>query len=877
MEGKIIMRRIIDNLENRNDNYILPFFWQHGESDEVLIEELERILECGIRAVCVESRPHPDFLGDKWWHDLDLIMDFARKNDMKVWVLDDDKFPTGHANGAYKNNPNLAKVYLAERHVDVIGPARDQGILVEPFVGKNGKLIAVIACPKPDTESLNISLEGAMDITDKVHDGVAYFDVPDGFYRVFVLYTTRSGGGRADYINLIDHNSVRVLVDTVYEAHYTRYSQDFGGAFAGFFSDEPELGNTPGYDFTEMLGKRDVKLPWSDELDMLMRELWAADFKRFLPALWYEGGEKTADIRYEYMENVTRLVESCFSQQLGDWCRERNVGYIGHIIEDDNAHGRLGCSIGHIYRAQTGQSMSGIDVVLLQIMPGFTETYHQWIASDRDGEFFHFGLARLGASIAQLDPAKQGRAMCEIFGAYGWAEGIRLMKWLTDHMLVRGINTYVPHAFSPSFPDRDCPPHFYARGNNPQFRFFASLMRYMNLMCHLMNGGSSDTEIAVLYHADAEWSTRATMLFQKPVRKLMDRQIESTIVSADYLMKADIEAGRFAINNLSFHTLVVPACTYLPESICSIIKRIASAGVDVIFIDKVPDKFSCQSLEPDSYTICPLNHLADHIVTKHEVVFRTDHYVPYLRSSRYAHDDGNIYMFFNEHITDEVDVNLTISNESASELLLYDAEQNEIIGAKKWNGVLHLQLAPGQAKTYIATNDSSSLYLSDFDKTWTTGSDDFLLIEETTIDPGWQVLTADASSYPVFIHERVINRGDQYINMNGPEGLPRFTGTIRYQGLVEMKYKPEERLILTIPEAGDALEIYINKHLVRRFLNPPFSVDITDYVVDGPNEIWIDTTNTLVWQMHDGQSTHMQLEPSGLLAAPLLRRYSKNK
>jgi hypothetical protein len=113
--------------------------------------------------------------------------------------------------------------------------------------------------------------------------------------------------------------------------------------------------------------------------------------------------------------------------------------------------------------------------------------------------------------------------------------------------------------------------------------------------------------------------------------------------------------------------------------------------------------------------------------------------------------------------------------------------------------------------------------------------------------------------------------------MNGPEGLPRFTGTIRYQGVVEMKYKPEERLVLTIPEAGDALEVYINKHLVRRFLNPPFSVDITDYVVDGSNELWIDTTNTLVWQMHDGQSTHMQLEPSGLLAAPLLRRYSKNK
>ncbi|MFR6327621.1 MAG: hypothetical protein ACLUOI_01455 [Eisenbergiella sp.] len=55
--------------------------------------------------------------------------------------------------------------------------------------------------------------------------------------------------------------------------------------------------------------------------------------------------------------------------------------------------------------------------------------------------------------------------MCEIFGNYGWAEGAQTMKWLTDFMLVRGINVFVPHAFSPKdFPDPDCPPHFYAHG-----------------------------------------------------------------------------------------------------------------------------------------------------------------------------------------------------------------------------------------------------------------------------------------------------------------------------------------------------------------------------------------------------------------------------
>lgn len=56
---------------------------------------MEKIFNCGIRAVCLESRPHPDFVGEGWWKDLDIIMEEARNRQMRVWVLDDSHFPTG--------------------------------------------------------------------------------------------------------------------------------------------------------------------------------------------------------------------------------------------------------------------------------------------------------------------------------------------------------------------------------------------------------------------------------------------------------------------------------------------------------------------------------------------------------------------------------------------------------------------------------------------------------------------------------------------------------------------------------------------------------------------------------------------------------------
>ena len=80
-------------------NYMVPFLWMHGEDEARLRETVKAIHESGIGALCVESRPHPDFLGAKWWQDMDVVLDECRRRGMEVWILDDEKFPTGYSAG----------------------------------------------------------------------------------------------------------------------------------------------------------------------------------------------------------------------------------------------------------------------------------------------------------------------------------------------------------------------------------------------------------------------------------------------------------------------------------------------------------------------------------------------------------------------------------------------------------------------------------------------------------------------------------------------------------------------------------------------------------------------------------------------------------
>ena len=93
---------------------IFPFLWMRGEEEAILRREIEKIAACGIRAVCVEARPHDDFCGPGWWHDMDIVLDEARRRQMQVWILDDKHFPTGYGGGRIRRLPAAVPVCEAD-------------------------------------------------------------------------------------------------------------------------------------------------------------------------------------------------------------------------------------------------------------------------------------------------------------------------------------------------------------------------------------------------------------------------------------------------------------------------------------------------------------------------------------------------------------------------------------------------------------------------------------------------------------------------------------------------------------------------------------------------------------------------------------------
>jgi hypothetical protein len=873
-----VTSRIKEVLQGEEANYILPFIWQRGEEEAVIREEMARIHASGIRAVCVEARPHPDFLGPQWWRDMDVIMEEARKRGMRVWVFDDDHFPTGHAVGKIEDAPaELRRVFLQEHYVDAIGPQKNASFLITPWFSDpfrsspaEGKTLvtAVAAARDPASDALT---GGFVDLTSCVQDDVLHWDIPEGYWRVFLLIASPTGGSerQKDYVNVLVAESVRVLIDTVYEAFHERYRNDFGHTFAGFFSDEPGFYNDrQSFDYESKLGKKGVDLPWRPDMLERLEAAFGQGYRKYLPLLWHDGGELTSAVRYTYMDVVSRLYAENFTQQIGDWCRSHQVEYIGHVLEDNGVHTRLGCGAGHFFRALWGQDMSGLDVVLWQLVPGFDEGPFASVAGDADGEFYHYGLAKLGSSLAHVDPKKKGRAMCEVFGAYGWREGLKLMKWLTDHMLVRGVNHFIPHAFSQAeFPDRDCPPHMYARGKNPQYRYYQELNRYTNRVSHLLSGGRHIASAAVLYHAEAEWSA-AWMPFHKPVKALMQSQIDCDVLPGDILIDAaTVSGGKLLVEAESFDCLIVPYSEALPEALLSRLAELAEQGLPLLFVDDLPTRSSERSGPGDA-----LRQLSTHSRVQSVPLGKVAHLVkemgffeievegeqPHLRHYHVQHSDLHIYMFFNEHPYHSVET--TVSLPARGRALVYDAFNNRLselnfveeLGDMRFS----LHLSPYESSVVVMGEEMQGIPVDNQYGTRPKQAAKALVVEGP-----WSIATATADRYPSF---DTLAQAEGLPDMSLPDALPAFSGTFRYETEFEWAYSAEI-VTLDLGELYETVEVWVNDQSAGVRICPPYCLDIGELVHPGKNTLVIEVTNTLANEQRDFFSRYAQQEPSGLL------------
>lgn len=851
------------------DNHVLPFLWLKGEERETITEYLEQIAGADIREVCLESRTHPEFCRDGWWADLRFIIGECKRLGLKIWLLDDAHFPTGYANGALAGedvDPALKKTVLKHRTVTVVGPQPSTVIKLGNLMDPTERFVGAATF---DAAGAPLDFELSVEQADGTPARLR-FDAPAGITTVELFVTSQKTGFRDEYINMVDADSCRALIDAVYEPTFEHLGDEFGCTILGFFTDEPGFMNEKGTALDDastssFIGRDDMALPWSDELARRLHEALGANWLIELRELWTRD-PAGARARHTYMDIATQLYRACFDEQIGDWCRERGVMHIGHVIEDKSCHTRLGQGAGHYFRAVAGQDMAGIDVVINQLAPGIDHGPYSYFHGAWNMEFFTYALAKLGSSAARLDPKKQGRCMAEVFGAFGWHEGLREMKWIADHMLVRGVNWFTPHAFSMApFPDWDCPPHFYAHGNNPQWPHFGQLMSYMNRTATLLSGGCATHPVAILYHADAEWAGSA-MPIERVAAELTRAQIDFDFVPAEAFedksrYKVSIADGLLGVNNCHYQAFVMPGATFIGAETAKAARYMTDAGVMVLAVDEVPDAFydSDGAVELGGLVAMPLADVARALASAGLQTVVADTPQPWLRALRYERAGETYVMLVNEHPRERIDCTVAFATGER----LCGTRLDPLNGTEPVAFDGALELAPFES-CFVVLEAGSEDAPGD-------GAIDADASLDLRIEGPWTVALSPAGSNGAFGEAQEL----EHLCDLTADLFTGTCGTYRYHASFELANDCADATI----DLGDVYEtatLTLDGRSLGTRICPPYRF-AADALSAGAHELTVDVINTLDHAIPDIFALTEPVAPSGILGPVTLCRQNLPK
>ena len=307
---------------------ILPFWFWNGEMDEKEMEwQMREYKSKGIPGFFIHGRfgEKIGYLSDTWFERTKFVVEKAKEIGIDVWIYDEMNWPSGTAERqVLKKYPHLKQKYLELVALNIDGPlftfleATD-----DRYVNTgNSKPIAAFGCTDKEFRT---SIEKLIDLTPNLSfNSVIPWEAPEGKWRL--LYFLEK---EVDYyIDTMNPESTNRFLEITHEGYKKAVGKDFGTIVPGFYTDEPAM-------HYYHVGMINHVIPWTAQMFKIFREKRGYDLKPFLPALYLDMGQKTAQIRYDFWRTLTEQYSETYYKRIRDWCEENGVLFTGHLLFEE--------------------------------------------------------------------------------------------------------------------------------------------------------------------------------------------------------------------------------------------------------------------------------------------------------------------------------------------------------------------------------------------------------------------------------------------------------------------------------------------------------------------------------------------------------------
>lgn len=521
--------------------------WNDLLDEEQVRTSLRELAGRGLKNLHVHPRPGlmTPYLSPDWFKLWDAALDEARKQGARLWIYDENSYPSGFAGG-----------WVPE----VMPESRGMGLSLTESAAAPTWTEDTVALFRVESDRAEMLTEHAK----------AAESSPAGRYVVAKRIQAKQTPwfGNRSYTNLLTPGVAQTFLELTFEPYRARYGAEFGALIAGVFTDEPQIRSTPG-------------LPWAHDLPERFRQRWGYELAPVLPSLTLEIGD-WRKVRHNFLQLLNELYVERWAKPYFDYCVAHRLQATGHFWEHEWPNAR---SIPDSMTAAAWQHRPGIDTLMNNYSDGLNS---------------QFGNARAVREIASV-AAQLGlsRPMSEAFGASGWDIRFADLKRIGDWLQALGVNDFVQHYSAISLRGarkRDHPQSF--SHHEPWWSDFGALSMYFARLSAVLAQGKRPADVLLLeptttgwmYNYGAHASAALGRLgrdFHTTVNRFESAQIEYDLGS-EYLLArhGSVHAATLKIGQAAYRIVVLPRhVESLNAETVAFLERFLEAGGQILALD----------------------------------------------------------------------------------------------------------------------------------------------------------------------------------------------------------------------------------------------------------------------------------------------------
>lgn len=564
------MNKYENGFKNPDRKYaIYPIIHGKTADCEELVEKHNRLGFAGMVGNIAYNWQFPN--DEKSWKDTEKGFRSYINKGMYTWIYDEKGYPSGTAGGyvTEKYPEYIAKgLYCFDYWRVINGPCQYRSDV------PGDKLWKSVLVPVDGGEPIDVtsSLNG---------NNVLYLDVPEGKFWLFSMSIRRLFDGThctenyyepRNYISLSDKKATQAFIECTHENYKKCLSDEFGKGIRAMFTDEPSLVSWNGRTAVFPI------LPWLDSYPKEFEKKYGYELYKACVAVVLNKGPEIIKRRCDFWEFIADSVAEGYFGTLQKWCHKNNLKSSGHMLREEVLQFHIP-NYGSFLRSLKKLDWPGLDLL------------HTEIGGLMRSDIIPQG--RLAASVADINGEKE--AFTEFSDYYVRArDAIAPIGMYYDSVnwhFAQGVNNFTSYYSWLNISDED----------------IIALNEYTARLGYMLRQGKRESKIAIFYPEASMWASytpniregavddspvvdELDRIFAQSSWEVLHRQAEFDYVDLDLILTGEIKNGKLCYNDREYSVVVFPCTRVLENSVMEKCKRLADAGIEIIFTGAAPEK-----------------------------------------------------------------------------------------------------------------------------------------------------------------------------------------------------------------------------------------------------------------------------------------------